>query len=144
MAEIIVVLIFFIAVVIAWNVYAHETYPPSYTEKLGDAAPKIIDAWAKENGYQVRAIEQKTRYVGRFPYKLTVGSYQSRVFGNTGPFIGTVSNGQHVYRVVLTKIGEEKRRVAWIRLGRGMWGNSPDDFQVIWEDEWRPQEPPVG
>ncbi len=86
-----------------------------------ERAPHAIQSWAQSNGYKIRASENKSmNELGRTNYR--------------GPFIGTF--GGAVFRVVVTKHGEDIRRVAWIRVG--------DDFKVIWEDEWRPSEPPVG
>lgn len=107
--------------------------------ELGEAAPQIIDTWAKENDYQIRIAELKTPY----PHSWFQRGYPRSIKRYAGPYIGRVSSGHYVYRVVVTRIGEEKRRAAWIRLGRDVWGNTPEDFKVIWEDEWRPSEPPV-
>ena len=103
----------------------------SRASRLKWTAGTDIDTWAKENGLEIKVSEKKTYYLN------------GRVGGNSGPFRGRISEGQHVYRVVVTNIGDEKRRVAWIRLGKDVWGNTPDDFKVIWEDEWRPSEPPI-
>lgn len=86
-----------------------------------------IERWARENNYQIRAMQLSG----------------INVIGSRSPFTGKLSLGQFVYRVVVTPIGEEKRRVAWIRLGAGLT-SSADEFTLIWEDEWRPPEPPIG
>lgn len=80
--------------------------------------PREIQTWLRSNNYVLRAVEQK--------------GYR----GTSGPFTGKMSITQAVYRLVISEQGSEKRRVAWIRVG--------DDVKVIWEDEWRPQAPPVG
>jgi hypothetical protein len=88
-----------------------------------------IEKWAHENNYQIRAMELKN---------LPVGGQ----IGQFGPFIGK-ADPQMVYRVVITPLGEEKRRVAWIRCGVATWG-AEEKMTLIWEDEWRPSDPPAG
>lgn len=121
-----------VVLIIGNGIYFYMRQAKRQASFISWSAPTMLDTWARDNGYQVRVAERKTRYLGK------------NMFGYWGPFLQKVAYGQHVYRVVVTKIGEEKRRVAWIRLGRDVLGNIPDNFKVIWEDEWRPQEPPIG
>ncbi len=109
-------------------------YEPQYPYNAAESKrPSQIIQWAKANGYEIRAIEKKSWE--QYPGSLRVD--------HAGPFLVKTYAGEYAYRVVVTKIGEEKRRVAWIRLKREAQGDSPRDFQVIWEDEWRPSEPPA-
>lgn len=89
--------------------------------------PREIQDWLTENNYQLRASESAVVPFG----------HRRIVFG---PFAGFLRDGQ-AYRVVISEQGSEKRRVAWIKLE-----DSPYIAErriVIWEDEWRPPEPPI-
>lgn len=126
------VLVWIVIMIVGNGIYFYMRQARNQASFITSSAPTTIGTWAKDNGYQVRVAQRKTRYLGK------------NMFGYWGPYVQKVGYGQHVYRVVVTKIGEEKRRIAWVRLGRDVWGNTPEDFKVIWEDEWRPSEPPVG
>lgn len=95
------------------------------------SAPGMIEGWAISNGYQIRAIESKTH---RYQPPSLIYERRPRILSKSfGPHVGEALLSDDVYRVVVTKIGEEKRRVAWIRLGA--------ELTVIWEDEM--QDPPI-
>ncbi|MBZ0315416.1 MAG: hypothetical protein K8L91_03285 [Anaerolineae bacterium] len=95
------------------------------------AAPSTIEGWAIANGYQIRAIESKTH---RYQPISLIYERRPRILSKSfGPHVGEALLSDDVYRVVVTKIGEEKRRVAWIRLGA--------ELTVVWEDEM--QDPPI-
>ncbi len=103
-----------------------------YADNVGmeKDGPSMIYGWAIANGYQIRAIESKTHQAPR----LRLYDYGPRPkISSFGPHTGQASISDVVYRVVVTKIGEEKRRVAWIRLGA--------ELTVVWEDEM--QDPPI-
>ncbi len=103
-----------------------------YAENVGmeKDGSSMIYGWAIANGYQIRAIESKTHQAPR----IRLYDYGPRAkISSFGPHIGAALITDDMYRVVVTKIGEEKRRVAWIRLGA--------ELTVVWEDEM--QDPPI-
>lgn len=104
--------------------YADKQRQPNSTTDL----PREISDWLAENHYQLRASETATV------------AFEKRgiVFG---PFAGFLRDGQ-AYRVVISTQGSEKRRVAWIKLEDAT--HISERLIVIWEDEWRPPEPPIG
>lgn len=100
--------------------YADKQRQPNSITDL----PREIQDWLNANNYVLRATEKTFRGKGAM-----------------GPFAGKMSIVQDVYRIVISEQGSEKRRVAWIKLE-----DSPyiaERLIVIWEDEWRPQEPPI-
>lgn len=82
----------------------------------------IVDEWAFKNNFQILVRERKQ--------------------SNKGPFIGRATHFQPVFRIVLREAGGRKR-VAWVRCRRDPFGTVQEDITVIWEDEWRPTEPPI-
>lgn len=102
----------------------------AYADGIGASAsgPSVIQGWAGSNGYEVRALEMKRGFQDSPIFR-----HPAMLKSSFGPHTGQASISDVVYRVVVTKIGEEKRRVAWIRLGA--------ELTVVWEDEM--QDPPI-
>ncbi len=111
------------AVAVLVMAYAEKQRQPNSIIDL----PREISDWLADNNYQLRVSENTVHRRGVI----------------SGPFAGKVSYGQEVYRVVISEQGSEKRRVAWIRFGEDIW-HTTDQMTVIWDDEWRPPEPPIG
>lgn len=89
----------------------------SHTILLKVRTPRILDKWARENGYSI--IKKEPPFC-------------------RGPFIWSIvfNSMVSVYRVTVED-GSRRRRVAWVRMGSLIVGALSRKMKVKWEGDWR-------